>query len=63
MPMWRPAMRRESGVTCDGQEKQPLQRIDYCFASASMAPNIRRAWIDNEAVGSDHQPIWTEIEL
>jgi exonuclease III len=33
------------------------------MASASLAPRIKRAWIDNDAAGSDHQPIWTEIEL
>ncbi|MGQ0662451.1 MAG: endonuclease/exonuclease/phosphatase family protein [Pseudomonadota bacterium] len=38
-------------------------RIDYCFVSAALAPLVRRAWIDAEAAGSDHQPIWTEIDL
>jgi exonuclease III len=27
------------------------------------AARIRRAWIDEQADGSDHQPIWTEIDL
>lgn len=51
------------GVTCDGHEREKLQRIDYCFASATLAKKIKRAWIDNEAIGSDHQPIWAEIDL
>jgi endonuclease/exonuclease/phosphatase family metal-dependent hydrolase len=39
------------------------RRIDYCFVSESLAERIRTSWIDGDAVGSDHQPLWTEIEL
>ncbi len=53
----------DSGITCDSSENAALRRIDFCFASTTLAPKIKRAWIDNEAVGSDHQPIWTEIDL
>ncbi|CAN0261643.1 unnamed protein product [Phaeothamnion confervicola] len=53
----------ESGITCDSSESTPLRRIDFCFVSSALAPKIKRAWVDNEAVGSDHQPIWTELDL
>jgi len=53
----------ESGITCDSTKNRRLYRIDYCFASSSLAGRIRRAWIDDKAQGSDHQPIWTEIDL
>ncbi len=51
-----------SGWSCDSTLGERV-RIDYCMASASLAPHIKRAWIDNDAIGSDHQPIWTEIAL
>lgn len=39
------------------------RRIDYCFASESLADRIRSSWIDDRSVGSDHQPLWTDIDL
>jgi endonuclease/exonuclease/phosphatase family metal-dependent hydrolase len=53
----------DSGNTCDSTANRKLFRIDYCFASSSFADRIKRAWIDDKAQGSDHQPIWTEIDL
>ena len=38
-------------------------RIDYCFVSSALAPRIRSAWIDTAASGSDHQPVWIEMDL
>jgi endonuclease/exonuclease/phosphatase family metal-dependent hydrolase len=38
-------------------------RLDYGFASAGLAQRVAGAWIDDEAVGSDHQPTWFELEL
>lgn len=49
-----------SGVTAD-IDGRPV-RLDYCFVSASLAPNLRSCSIDNEATGSDHQPVWVELE-
>lgn len=51
------------GMTCDSGGENQGKRIDYCFVSTSLAGTLRRAWIDGAAQGSDHQPIWTEIEL
>lgn len=39
------------------------RRIDYCFVSESLADRIRSSRVDADAVGSDHQPLWTEIDL
>lgn len=39
------------------------RRIDYCFVSASLARRVTRAWIDPSAAGSDHYPLWVEMDL
>ena len=51
------------GNTCHSGTFSTGQRIDYCFVSSVHAGRIQRAWIDDAADGSDHQPIWTEIDL
>jgi endonuclease/exonuclease/phosphatase family metal-dependent hydrolase len=38
-------------------------RIDYCFVSAGLASRVKSARIDTAATGSDHQPLWVEIDL
>ena len=38
-------------------------RLDYCFVSAGLKDRIRGARVDSEAAGSDHQPVWLEIDL
>jgi endonuclease/exonuclease/phosphatase family metal-dependent hydrolase len=38
-------------------------RIDYCFLSTRLLPRVRSSWIDDAAAGSDHQPVWTELDL
>ena len=49
------------GVTAeiDGREV----RLDYCFVSAALGEHITAARIDSQAAGSDHQPLWVEIDL
>ena len=39
------------------------RRIDYCLVSSMLAPRVRSSWIDANATGSDHYPLWTEIDL
>lgn len=39
------------------------KRIDYCLVSATLAPRVRSSWIDANATGSDHYPLWTEIDV
>ena len=35
-------------------------KLDYGFVSPGLAPRVTSAWIDNDAIGSDHQPTWFE---
>jgi endonuclease/exonuclease/phosphatase family metal-dependent hydrolase len=52
-----------AGWTCDSCEPpQRHRRIDHCLLSAEMAHRVRRCWIDHAATGSDHQPLWVELE-
>jgi endonuclease/exonuclease/phosphatase family metal-dependent hydrolase len=37
------------------------KRIDYLFTSASLARHLKRLWVDRQAVGSDHLPVWLEL--
>ena len=54
---WALAGSNGSGATKDGQ------RIDHCWLSSGLAGAVRRAWVDNDSTGSDHQPAWFELEL
>ena len=38
-------------------------RIDYCFVGTGLAEHLLTARVDGEAAGSDHQPLWVEIDL
>lgn len=46
----------DEGVTYPGGE-----RIDHCFVSARMAHRVARAWVDTDAEGSDHWPVWVDL--
>ncbi|OLP48782.1 endonuclease/exonuclease/phosphatase family protein [Allorhizobium taibaishanense] len=35
--------------------------LDYCFLSGSLAPRLKSAHVDTNAVGSDHFPVWVEL--
>lgn len=50
-----------AGVTADIDGRDV--RLDYCFVSASLRDAIAGVRIDGEAAGSDHQPLWVEMEL
>ena len=41
---------------------QPM-RLDYVFVSAALAERIRDARVDTQAQGSDHQPVWVELDV
>ena len=43
------------------QDEEPLQRLDYLFADPVLAERVERTWIDEDAVGSDHRPVWVEV--
>jgi endonuclease/exonuclease/phosphatase family metal-dependent hydrolase len=38
-------------------------RIDYCFVTAGLLPRLSSCWIDGDAPGSDHQPVWIELAV
>ncbi len=64
---WTAAGHEEgAGITCpaipEHSETRDL-RIDYVFVTAGLAQTVRKAWIDNDAIGSDHQPYWVELEV
>ena len=48
----------DEGVTADNGK-----RIDFCFVSAALAGRVQAARIDANAAGSDHQPLWVDIDL
>lgn len=59
---WVAAGNAESdGVSADIDGREV--RLDYCFVSAGLRDAITAARIDTEAAGSDHQPLWVEIDL
>jgi len=50
----------ENGVTCP-HERGPM-RIDYAFVSTDLAPTLKSMQVGLNAVGSDHQPIYVDME-
>lgn len=36
--------------------------LDYCFLTAGLAERVASCWIDEQADGSDHQPLWIEFD-
>lgn len=59
----KPAGSTGSAVTFPGGGREPPQRLDYCFVTADLGARVRRSWIDADADGSDHQPVWAEIDF
>lgn len=37
-------------------------RLDYCFVDPHLGQNVKRAWVDDAANGSDHRPYWVELD-
>ena len=42
---------------------KPRGKLDYGFVSAGLADRVSAAWIDDVAIGSDHNPIWFRLDL
>ena len=59
----RAGMAETSGVTFPGDGTSPGERIDHILVTPDLAPFVRTAWIEDEADGSDHQPVWAVIDL
>ena len=55
----------ENGVTDGatfGFDKRP-RRLDYTLMTNDLVESLSSIWVDQDAVGSDHKPVWTEIEI
>ncbi len=37
-------------------------RLDYCFASSAIRQNLQKCYINTAAQGSDHFPVWVELD-
>ena len=38
-------------------------RLDYCFASTLLRERLKNCWVDTAATGSDHLPLWVELDI
>ncbi len=45
-----------------GYPTERSRRLDYIFVSPNLVPKIERVWVDVDAQGSDHQPVWLEFK-
>lgn len=46
----------------DDNKPEQSRLIDFAFVHASLSGRVRRSWIDASATGSDHLPVWFELE-
>lgn len=44
------------------EDRSRWKRIDYVFASPLLAGRLKSVRVDRAAVGSDHQPVWVELD-
>lgn len=42
---------------------KPAGKLDYGFVTAGLASKVTKSWIDNDTVGSDHNPLFFELDL
>lgn len=52
---------RGEGATSDVNDAPAT--LDYCFISPALRDRVRSARVDADATGSDHLPLWIEIDL
>ena len=53
----------DAGAGTTAETRGRPVRLDYCFVSARLRDRIRSVRVDADAAGSDHQPVWVEIDL
>ncbi len=51
----------QAGVTYPANGIEQAKRIDHIFVTIEFAGLVRRAWIDEAADASDHQPVFAEL--
>lgn len=52
----------ESYSWMDPRDHARMMHLDYCFLSCGLAPRLKDCHIDTGALGSDHFPLWVDIE-
>lgn len=52
---------RNDGATY-GFDDRP-RRLDYILMTNDLVENLDSIWIDHDAMGSDHKPVWAEINI
>lgn len=61
------SLRHLAGLSSENfswQGPEPEQKrmlLDYALAAPCLAPRLKKAWIDTDAEGSDHFPLWVEL--
>ncbi len=51
---WHPNPSRPGG--------EQSARLDYCFVTPGLANHVIASRVDEDSVGSDHQPVWLKLE-
>jgi endonuclease/exonuclease/phosphatase family metal-dependent hydrolase len=51
-----------AGITYPANGIEQAKRIDHIFVTLELAGFVRRAWIDEAADASDHQPVFAELD-
>lgn len=46
----------------DAKNHTERKHLDYCFLSPGLAPRLRDAFVDTGAAGSDHLPVWVDLD-
>ena len=46
----------------DPNDRNKRMHLDYCFISCGLSDRLRSAHVDIDAEGSDHFPVWIEID-
>ena len=38
-------------------------RLDYILVTNDLVENLTAIWVDHDATGSDHKPVWAEVGI
>ena len=50
-----------ASITCEIRGKSA--RLDYCFTSTAIRNKLVSCKVDDKAKGSDHLPVWVELDI
>lgn len=50
-----------SEYSCKSMDDDETQRLDHIFVSSDLVNRVTKGWIDHQAIGSDHYPVWLEL--